>query len=47
MMMDFYQPINLPAGEDYLYLTILDPTSKRYGTISLPMDVKKPTLTKP
>ncbi len=45
--MGFDQPINLPAGEDYLYLTILASTSKRFGTINLPVDVPRPPKPKP
>jgi VWFA-related protein len=37
----FDQQINLPKGEDYLYVLVWDMTSGRRGTLNLPLDVKK------
>jgi VWFA-related protein len=37
----FDERINLPKGEDYLYIVVWDPTTGRLGTLNLPLDVKK------
>jgi VWFA-related protein len=37
----FDQQINLPKGEDYLYIALWDMTNGRLGTIQLPLDVEK------
>jgi len=39
--LDFDQQINLPKGEDYLDVVVCDMTSGRFGTLNLPLDVKK------
>jgi hypothetical protein len=46
-LLQFYQQINLPGGEDNLYIVVWDTTTGRFGTISVPLDVKKPARTKP
>jgi len=38
----FDQQINLPKGEDYLYIALWDLTNGRLGTLQLPLDVEKP-----
>jgi len=40
-VIDFEQQINLPKGQDYLYLAIWDITTGRLGTIQLPLQVNK------
>jgi hypothetical protein len=37
----FDQEINLPKGEDYLYIALWDITNGRLGTLQLPLDVEK------
>lgn len=37
----FDQQINLPKGEDYLYIALWDLTNGRLGTLQLPLDVEK------
>ncbi len=37
----FEQQINLPKGEDYLYIALWDTTNGRLGTLQLPLDVEK------
>jgi VWFA-related protein len=37
----FDQQINLPKGEDYLYIALWDMTNGRLGTLQLPLDVEK------
>ena len=37
----FEQQINLPKGEDYLYIALWDITNGRLGTLQLPLDVEK------
>src|SRR5579884_145966 len=37
----FDQQINLPKGEDYLYIALWDTTNGRVGTVQLPLDVEK------
>jgi VWFA-related protein len=37
----FEQQINLPKGEDYLYIALWDMTNGRLGTLQLPLDVEK------
>lgn len=38
---NFDQEINLPKGEDYLYVALWDISSGRLGTLQIPLDVKK------
>jgi len=38
---DFDQQINLPKGQDYLYLVVWDTATGRLGTIQLPLSVGK------
>jgi hypothetical protein len=37
----FQQQINLPKGEDYLYIALWDLSNGRLGTLQLPLDVEK------
>jgi len=37
----FDEEINLPKGEDYLYLVVWDATTGRMGTMNVPLNVKK------
>ena len=37
----FDQQINLPKGEDYLYIALWDTTTGRLGTLQIPLDVEK------
>lgn len=37
----FDQHINLPRGEDFLYIALWDTTNGRLGTLQLPLDVEK------
>jgi VWFA-related protein len=37
----FDQQVNLPKGEDYLYIALWDMTNGRLGTLQLPLDVEK------
>ena len=37
----FDQQINLPKGEDYLYIAVWDMSNGRLGTLHLPLDVEK------
>lgn len=37
----FDQEINLPKGEDYLYIALWDMTNGRLGTLQIPLDVEK------
>lgn len=37
----FDQQINLPKGEDYLYIALWDTSNGRLGTLQLPLDVEK------
>jgi hypothetical protein len=39
----FDQRINLPKGDIYLFLVVLDTTSNRFGAINLPVAVQKPS----
>jgi len=39
--LDFEQQIDLPKGEDYLYIALWDMTTGRLGTLQLPLDVEK------
>jgi VWFA-related protein len=41
-VLDFDQQINLPSGEDNLYIVVWDTTTGRFGTVSLSLDVTKP-----
>lgn len=36
------QQLNLPKGENYLYLAVWDLTNGRLGTVQMPVEVKKP-----
>lgn len=38
----FDQQINLPKGEDYLYIALWDIINGRVGTLQLPLDIEKP-----
>ncbi len=38
----FDQPINLPSGEDYLYIAVWDTATGRLGTLQLSLQVEKP-----
>jgi VWFA-related protein len=40
--MRFDEEVDLPSGEDYLYLVVWDATTGRVGTMNVPLDVKKP-----
>lgn len=37
----FDQQINLPKGEDYLYIALWDMTNGRLGTLQIPLEVEK------
>jgi hypothetical protein len=37
----FRQQINLPKGEEYLYIAVWDMATGRLGTLQLPLDVEK------
>lgn len=40
--MRFDEEMNLPKGEDYLYLVVWDTTTGRLGTLNVSLDAKKP-----
>jgi len=40
--MKFDQEVDLPKGEDYLYLVVWDTTTGRLGTLNVPLHVKGP-----
>jgi VWFA-related protein len=42
---NFDQQVNLPKGENYLYLAVWDLTNGRLGTVQMPVEVKKPAKT--
>lgn len=37
----FDQQINLPSGENYLYVAVWNPATGRFGTVQIPFEVKK------
>lgn len=45
-VLGFDQQINLPDGEDDLYIVVWDTTTGRFGTVSVSLDVAKPRKAK-
>jgi VWFA-related protein len=39
--LSFDQQINLPKGDDYLYVVVWDPTTRRFGSIQVPVEGKR------
>ena len=37
----FDQQINLPTGEDFLYVAVWNPATGRFGTVQIPLAVEK------
>ena len=40
-VVDFSQVINLPKGEDYLFIAVWDSATRRVGTLQVPLQVKR------